>query len=39
MKKMAVEKILMSGQYSSLSEMAADINGGGRRGVGPLKGD
>ena len=29
MKKMAAEKVLMSGQYSSLSEMAADINEGG----------
>ena len=26
--KTAVEKILMSGQYSSLFEMASDINGG-----------
>ena len=41
MKKMAAEKVLMSGQYLSLSEMAADINeeGGGSGGVGPLKGD
>ena len=37
MKKMAVEKILMSGQYSSLSEMAADINGGGGGGLVPSK--
>ena len=26
MKKMAAEKVLMSGQYPPLSEMAADIN-------------
>ena len=37
MKKMAVEKILMSGQYSSLSEMAADINGGGEGGWSPQR--
>ena len=38
MKKMAAEKILMSGQYSSLSEMAADINEGGEwRGWSPQR--
>ena len=41
MKKMAAEKVLMSGQYLSLSEMAADINeegGGGQwRGWSPQR--
>ena len=38
MKTMAAEKVLMSGQYSSLSEMAADINeeGGGGGAVAGL---
>ena len=40
MKKMAAEKVLMSGQYLSLSEMAADINeeeGGAVAGLVPSK--